>query len=76
MVREHHQLKGRKLEQTLGDSGGQGSLACCSSWGCRESNMTERLNKWEKTKQGKLDSRYLNSHLNHYEEKENKSEKA
>ena len=28
----------------LGDGEGQGSLACCSLWGCRESDTTERLN--------------------------------
>ena len=33
MVRWHHQLNGHKSEQTLGDGEGQGSLACCSSWG-------------------------------------------
>ena len=27
-----------------GDSEGQGSLACCSPWGCKESDMTEQLN--------------------------------
>ena len=31
-------------EQTLGDSEGQRSLACCSPWGCKEPDMTERLN--------------------------------
>ena len=31
-------------EQALGDSEGQGSLVCCSPWGCKESDMTERLN--------------------------------
>ena len=31
----HHQLNGRQLEQTPGDSEGQGSLACCSTWGCK-----------------------------------------
>ena len=36
-----------KFEQTQGDSEGQGSLMCCSSWGCKESEMTERLN-WTK----------------------------
>ena len=36
MVGWHHQLKGRESEQTLGDSKGQGSLACCSLWGCKE----------------------------------------
>ena len=29
-----------ELEQTLGDSGGQGSLTCCSPWGCKDSDMT------------------------------------
>ena len=29
-----------KFEQTLGDSEGQGSLVCCSSWGPRESDTT------------------------------------
>ena len=31
---------GRELEQTLGDSEGQGSLACCSPWGQKELDMT------------------------------------
>ena len=35
MVGWHHQLDEQEFEQTLGDSEGQGSLACCSSWGCR-----------------------------------------
>ena len=33
----HHQLNGHESEQTLGDSEGQGSLACCSPWGHKES---------------------------------------
>jgi len=33
-------LNGHELEQTPGDSGRQGSLACCSPWGHKESNMT------------------------------------
>ena len=37
----HHRLNGHESEQTLGDSEGQGSLACCSPWGCKESDMTE-----------------------------------
>ena len=40
MIGGHYQLNGRELEQTLGDSGGQGSLACCSPWGRKESDMT------------------------------------
>ena len=44
MVGWHHRLKGHEFEQTPGDSEGQGSLASCSSCGCKELNMTERLN--------------------------------
>ena len=33
-----------EFKQTLGDSEGQGSLVCCSPWGHKESDMTERLN--------------------------------
>ena len=33
-----------EFEQTLGDSEGQGSLVCCSPWGPKELDMTERLN--------------------------------
>ena len=35
MVGLHHQLSGHEFEQTLGESEGQGSLACCSPWGHR-----------------------------------------
>ena len=45
MVGWHHQLNGHEFEQTLGYSEGQGSLACCSPWGCKELDMTEQLNK-------------------------------
>ena len=44
MVGWHHQLNGHESVQTLEDSEGQGSLACYSPWGCKESDMTERLN--------------------------------
>ena len=37
------QLNGHEFEQTSGDSEGQGSLACCSSWGHKELAITERL---------------------------------
>ena len=40
MVGWHYWLNGHEFEQTLGDSEGQGSLTCCSSWGCKESDMT------------------------------------
>ena len=44
MVGWHHQLSGHEFEQTPGDSEGQGSLACCSPWGCKESDTTYWLN--------------------------------
>ena len=40
----HHRLDGHEFEQFLGIGDGQGSLACCSPWGCRESDVTEQLN--------------------------------
>ena len=40
----HHQLNGHEFEQTAGDGEGQGSLACCSPWGRRESDTTEQQN--------------------------------
>ena len=36
----HHLLNGHEFEQALGDGEGQGSLACCSPWGCKELDMT------------------------------------
>ena len=44
MVGWHHQLNGHEFEQTPGDSEGQGSLVCCSPWGHKELDRTERLN--------------------------------
>ena len=43
MVGWHHRLNGHEFGQTLGDSEGQGSLACCSSWGQKESDTTLQL---------------------------------
>ena len=44
MVGWHHRLSGHEFEQTQEDSEGQGSLVCCSPWGCKESDMTYQLN--------------------------------
>ena len=44
MVRRHHRLNGQEFEQALGVSDGQESLACCSPWGRKESDMSEQLN--------------------------------
>ena len=40
----HHWLNGREFEWTPGVGDGQGGLACCDSWGRKESDMTEQLN--------------------------------
>ena len=56
----HHWLDGRESEWTPGVGDGQEGLVCCDSWGCKESDMTERLNwtelNWNVTymNQGKL----------------------
>ena len=44
MVGWLHQLDGHEFGLTPGVGDGQEGLACCSSWGCKESDMTERLN--------------------------------
>ena len=40
----HHWLNGREFEWTPGVGDGQGGLACCNSWGHKESDKTEQLN--------------------------------
>ena len=40
----HHWLDGHEFVWTPGVGDGQGGPACCDSWGCKESDMTERLN--------------------------------
>ena len=44
MVGWHHQHNGHGFVWTPGVGDGQGGLACCDSWGLKESDMTERLN--------------------------------
>ena len=51
----HHQLDGHEFEQAPGDGEGQGGLACCSPWGRKESDMTERLNN---NKARRVESRF------------------
>ena len=50
MVGWHHRFNGHEFEWALGVGDGQGSLACCSPWGCKESDTTERLNWTESYK--------------------------
>ena len=54
MVGWHYQLNGHEFESTPGVGDGQGGLVCCSPWGCKESDTTERLkwtelNQWQDT---------------------------
>ena len=44
MAGEPHRLDGRESECTPGVGDGQGGLACCDSWGRKESDMSEQLN--------------------------------
>ena len=44
LVGWHHRLDGHGFRWTPGVGDGQGGLVCCGSWGCKESDMTERLN--------------------------------
>ena len=53
MVGWYHWLNGHEFEQAPGVGDGQGSLACCSPWGCQESDTTERLN-WTEDKMHKI----------------------
>ena len=48
MVGWSHLLSGHEFEQAPGVGDGQGGLACCSPWGCKESHMIERLNGTER----------------------------
>ena len=49
MVGRYHWLNGHEFEWTQGLGDGQGGLACCGSWGCKESDTPERLNWTEST---------------------------
>ena len=44
MVGWHHRLDGHEFEQAPGVGDRQGKLACCSPWGRKESDMTEKMN--------------------------------
>ena len=51
MVGWYHQVDGHEFGQAPGVGDGQGSLVCCSPWGCKESDMTLQLNNSLRTKQ-------------------------
>ena len=59
----HHRLNGHGFGWTPGVGDGQGGLACCSSWGCKESDTTEQLTWTELTWENPLKK---NSYMNMY----------
>ena len=61
MVRWHHRLDGHGFRWTLGVGDRQGGLACCGSWGCKESYMTEWLN-WTEYIIENLENKFINSY--------------
>ena len=58
----HHQLHGHEFGWTLGVGGGQGGLACCDSWGRKESEMTGWLN-WTELIHQKLSNTTIDFNL-------------
>ena len=58
----HHWLDGRESEWTPGVGDGQGGLAGCNSWGCKESDTTERLN-WTEVRQYNVNISNAGIHL-------------
>ena len=54
MVGSYHRLSGHEFEQTPGDSEGEGSLVCCSPWGCKELDTTEQPNNNASKREFKL----------------------
>ena len=60
MVGWHHWLDRHEFEQAPGVGDGQGILACCSPWGCKESDMTEALNWTELSSLGRM---WVSCHL-------------
>ena len=55
----HHWLDAHEFGWAPGVGDGQGGLACCDSWGCKESDMTEQLNWTELTSLSMIISRFI-----------------
>ena len=73
MVGWHYRLDGHEFEQALGVGDGQGSLACCSPWGHKESDMTEQLN-WTKLVQWQLTGKDPNAGKDLWQEEKGATE--
>ena len=74
MVGWHHWLNGYEFEQSQGRCERQGSLECCSPWGCKELDMTEWLNNKIKKECSYATCNNMDG-LTDYATKQNKSEK-
>ena len=59
MVRWHHRLNGNRVGWTLGVGDGQGCLACCISWGCKDLDATEWLNLTDTVKDAEFYKNYF-----------------
>ena len=51
MVGWHRRLDGHEFEQAPGVGEGEGSLACCSPWGCKESDTTEAIQQQQQQRE-------------------------
>ena len=65
----YHRLNEHEFEWTLGVGDGQGGLACCNSWGCKELAMTELLN-WTELKHRWIHVVFIFLYLTYFTEKE------
>ena len=63
----HHRLDGHEFEWTPGVGDGQGGLACCNSWGCKDSDTTKRLNWTDEYKYKTQRSVFFFPFLNSFE---------
>ena len=77
MARWHHQLDGSETGWTPGVGDGQGGLACCNSWGHKESDMTELLNwtelNWVSTSSSDYDSIWILANPNQFPQQSSQS---
>ena len=66
MVGRHRQLSGHEFEWTPGAGDEQGGLACCSPWGCKESDTTERLSTAQPTNEASFRERSVGTYREWY----------
>ena len=73
MAGRHHRLDEHEFEWAPGVGDGQGGLVCCDSWGCKESDTTERLNWTDSLKQSytlePFRSRHIRIHISDHRER-------